>query len=112
MFEYKIHTQRDKTFSGAFDPTEVEAALNAHAAEVSEEWRLGERFMVSNLWKRHEERDRAHPRAAPPYHRPSDMSRTPTGRRRSTIAASHVARTTPTGGMKPVDIDRPIFRSD
>ncbi len=31
MFEYKIHTQRDKTFSGAFDPTEFEAALNAHA---------------------------------------------------------------------------------
>jgi hypothetical protein len=26
MFEYKIHTQRDKTFSGAFDPTELEAA--------------------------------------------------------------------------------------
>jgi len=26
MFEYKIHTQRDKIFSGAFDPTEFEAA--------------------------------------------------------------------------------------
>ena len=34
------------------------------------------------------------------------------GATRSTIAASHVARTTPTGGMKPADIDRPIFRSD
>jgi hypothetical protein len=33
MFEYKIHTQRDKTFSGAFDPTEFEAALNAHATD-------------------------------------------------------------------------------
>jgi hypothetical protein len=35
MFEYKIHTQRDKTFSGAFDPTAVQAALNAHAADGS-----------------------------------------------------------------------------
>ena len=48
MFEYKIHTQRDKTFSGAFDPTEFEAALNAHAADGC---RLAERFMVSSLWK-------------------------------------------------------------
>jgi hypothetical protein len=48
MFEYKIHTQRDKTFSGAFDPTEFEAALNAHAADG---WRLAEGFMVSSLWK-------------------------------------------------------------
>ena len=48
MFEYKIHTQRDKTFSGAFDPTEFEAALNAHAAHG---WRLAEGFMVSSLWK-------------------------------------------------------------
>ena len=39
MFEYKIRNQRDKTFSGAFDPTEVEAALNAHAADG---WRLAE----------------------------------------------------------------------
>ena len=48
MFEYKIHTQRDKTFSGAFDPTEFEAALNAHAADG---WRLAEGFMFSSLWK-------------------------------------------------------------
>jgi Domain of unknown function (DUF4177) len=47
-FEHKIHTQRDKTFSGAFDPTEFEAALNAHAADG---WRLAEGFMVSSLWK-------------------------------------------------------------
>jgi hypothetical protein len=47
MFEYKIHTQRDKTFSGAFDPTELKAALNAHAADG---WRLAEGFKVSNLW--------------------------------------------------------------
>jgi hypothetical protein len=48
MFAYKIHTQRDKTFSGAFDPTELEAALNAHAADG---WRLAEGFKVSSLWK-------------------------------------------------------------
>jgi hypothetical protein len=48
MFEDKIHTQRDKTFSGTFDPSEFEAALNAHAAD---EWRLAEGFMVSSLWK-------------------------------------------------------------
>ena len=30
MFEYKIHTQRDKTFSGAFEPTEFEAARAHH----------------------------------------------------------------------------------
>ena len=48
MFEYKIHTQRDKTFSGTFDPTELEAALNAHAADG---WRLAEGLMVSSLWK-------------------------------------------------------------
>ena len=48
MLEYKIHTQRDKTFSGSFDPTELEAALNTHAADG---WRLAEGFMVSSLWK-------------------------------------------------------------
>jgi Domain of unknown function (DUF4177) len=48
MFAYKIHTQRDKTFSGAFDPTEFEAALNAHGADG---WRLAEGFKVSSLWK-------------------------------------------------------------
>jgi hypothetical protein len=48
MFEDEIHTQRDKTFSGAFDPTEFEAFLNAHDADG---WRLTEGFMVSSLWK-------------------------------------------------------------
>ena len=32
MFEHNIHTQRDKTFSSTFDPTEFDAALDAHAA--------------------------------------------------------------------------------
>jgi len=48
MVEYKIHTQRDKTFSGAFDHHELETALNAHAADG---WRLVEGFMASSLWK-------------------------------------------------------------
>lgn len=48
MFEYKIHTQRDRALSGAFDPQKVEAALNAHAADG---WRLAEGFMVSSPWK-------------------------------------------------------------
>jgi hypothetical protein len=48
MVEYKVHTQRDKAYSGAFDPAELEAALNAHAADG---WRLAEGFMVSSLWK-------------------------------------------------------------
>ena len=48
MFEYKIHTQRDKKISGAFDPAVLEAALNAHAADG---WRLAEGFMVSSIWK-------------------------------------------------------------
>jgi Domain of unknown function (DUF4177) len=39
MFEYKIHTQRDKTFLRRIRPTEFEAALNAHAADG---WRLAE----------------------------------------------------------------------
>ena len=29
MFEYKIHTQRDKTISGAFDPTEFVFVLRS-----------------------------------------------------------------------------------
>ena len=80
MLEYKIHTQRDKTFSGAFAQYTRRGWMavcgGIHGLQPLEE---------------HEERDRAHPRAAPPYHRPSDMRRTPTGRRHSTIAASHVA---------------------
>ena len=48
MFEYKIHTPRDRALSGAFDPQALESALNAHAADG---WRLAEGFMVSSLWK-------------------------------------------------------------
>ena len=48
MFEYKVHTQRDKTLSGSFDARDLEAAINMHAAAG---WRLTQGFMVSSLWK-------------------------------------------------------------
>ena len=48
MFEYKIHTQRDKALSGAFDTSEIEDALNEYGADG---WRLAEGFRVSSPWK-------------------------------------------------------------
>jgi hypothetical protein len=48
MVEYKILTQRDKTFSGAFDPDKLETLLNGYAADG---WRLAEGFVVTSLWK-------------------------------------------------------------
>jgi hypothetical protein len=48
MFEYKVLTQRDKTFSGAFDSDALERALNEYAADG---WRLAEGFMAASLWK-------------------------------------------------------------
>ena len=48
MFEYKVLTQRDKVFSGAFDAPALEKALNDHGADG---WRLAEGFMVASLWK-------------------------------------------------------------
>jgi hypothetical protein len=33
MKQYKVMTQKDKFFSGKFDPEKLEAALNAYAAE-------------------------------------------------------------------------------
>jgi len=33
LFEYKVITERDNAFSGAFDVEAMEAALNAHAAD-------------------------------------------------------------------------------
>ena len=49
MVEYKVLSRRDKTFSGAFDPGEMEAALNLHAADG---WRLVEGFLAASVWKR------------------------------------------------------------
>jgi Domain of unknown function (DUF4177) len=48
MFEYKVLTERDKTFSGAFDSDALERALNDYAADG---WRLAEGFMAASLWK-------------------------------------------------------------
>ncbi|MCA1845516.1 MAG: DUF4177 domain-containing protein [Actinobacteria bacterium] len=48
LLEYKILTQRDKTFSGAFDSAALEQMLNEHAADG---WRLAEGFTAASLWK-------------------------------------------------------------
>ena len=48
MFEYKVVTQRDKTFSGGFDPAALERALNDYGAEG---WRLSQGFSAASLWK-------------------------------------------------------------
>jgi hypothetical protein len=48
MFEYKVLTERDKVFSGSFDPETLEEVLNRYAADG---WRLTEGFMVANIWK-------------------------------------------------------------
>lgn len=33
MYEYKVLTQKDKWFSGKFDPQRLEAALNSYAEQ-------------------------------------------------------------------------------
>jgi hypothetical protein len=48
MFQYKVLTVRDKTFSGAFDPDALERVLNECAADG---WRLTEGFLAASLWK-------------------------------------------------------------
>jgi hypothetical protein len=48
VFENKILTQRDKTFTGAFDAEALERTLNEHGADG---WRLAEGFMAASLWK-------------------------------------------------------------
>ena len=48
MFEYKVLTERDSRFAGAFDEVGLEAALNSYAAEG---WRVATGFLVSSLWK-------------------------------------------------------------
>lgn len=37
MFEYKVMTQKDRYFSGKFNPEQLQAALNSYAAEG---WRV------------------------------------------------------------------------
>lgn len=48
MFEYKVLTQDDKTFTGRFDPDLLETTLNGYAANG---WRLVEGVGAFNVWK-------------------------------------------------------------
>jgi len=48
MYEYKVLTERDKRFTGGFDPDTLEANLNTFA---SEGWRLVEALSTANLMK-------------------------------------------------------------
>ena len=48
MVEYKVLTEKDSRFAGAFDEAALEAALNSYAAEG---WRVVSGFLVSSLWK-------------------------------------------------------------
>ncbi len=48
MLEYKVLTERDKVFSGTFDPEKLETVLNGYAADG---WRLTEGFTVASVWK-------------------------------------------------------------
>ena len=48
MYEYKVLTERDKRFTGGFDPDTLEASLNSFA---SEGWRLVEALSTGNLMK-------------------------------------------------------------
>ena len=48
MVEYKVLTQRDRLFTGSFDPDLLEQSLNSFAAHG---WRVAEGFMFSSLWK-------------------------------------------------------------
>ena len=48
MYEYKVLTERDKRFTGGFDPDTLEATLNSYA---SEGWRLVDAVSTANLMK-------------------------------------------------------------
>ncbi|MEY2582684.1 MAG: hypothetical protein QOE09_2533 [Ilumatobacteraceae bacterium] len=48
MYEYKVLTERDKRFTGGFDPDTLEATLNSYA---SEGWRLVDTVSTGNLMK-------------------------------------------------------------
>ncbi|MEO8698075.1 MAG: DUF4177 domain-containing protein [Acidimicrobiales bacterium] len=48
MSEYKVLTERDKRFTGGFDPDTLEATLNSYA---SEGWRLVDAVSTGNLMK-------------------------------------------------------------
>jgi hypothetical protein len=43
-----VLTERDKRFSGSFDPESLERALNSDAAEG---WRMVSGFTAASVWK-------------------------------------------------------------
>ena len=46
MYEYRVLTERDKRFTGGFDPDTLEATLNSIA---SEGWKLVDAVSTANL---------------------------------------------------------------
>jgi hypothetical protein len=48
MYEYKVLTERDRRFSGRFDPATLEATLNTHAQQG---WRLVQAAPTANTMK-------------------------------------------------------------
>jgi len=46
--EYKVLTERDSRFSGAFNAENLERTLNAYAAEG---WRVVTGFTAASIWK-------------------------------------------------------------
>ena len=48
MVEYKVITERDSRFSGAFDPEALEGVLNSYAREG---WRVAQSFLAASMWK-------------------------------------------------------------
>jgi hypothetical protein len=48
MVEYKVLTERDARFSGAFDAESLERTLNGLAAEG---WRVVVGFTAASVWK-------------------------------------------------------------
>ena len=48
MHEYKVLTERDRVFTGGFDPAKLETGLNEYA---SEGWRVIAAVPSSSVWK-------------------------------------------------------------
>jgi Domain of unknown function (DUF4177) len=46
--EYKVITERDALFSGAFDPEKLEHTLNTYAADG---WRVVSALNAASIWK-------------------------------------------------------------
>lgn len=46
--QYKVLTEKDRRFTGGFNPESLETALNSYAAEG---WRVVGSFAASSVWK-------------------------------------------------------------